>query len=102
MSNELTLNPSGTDGCSPDQDPWGPRRGRRVKIHNHSGHPQTLSDIQNGCLTKAGGPVTSINLGKDETWEGRAGAAGSRGTYQYDDGIESPTLDMRTGTIDPS
>jgi hypothetical protein len=103
MSNILTLHPSGTDGCKPDQDPWAPPGGANVKICNKSGHRQTLSEIKNGVLTKPGqGAVTSITLDPGTYWEGRAAAAGRRGTYQYNDGIRSPALDMRTGTIDPS
>lgn len=105
MSNELTLNPSGTNGCTPDQDPWTPEHGANVTIRNSSGSTQTLSNITNGCLIQAGhggGPATAITLDNNSCWNGRAGAIANRGTYQYDDGVESPKRDMRSGTIDPS
>lgn len=105
MSNELTLNPSGTNGCTPDQNPWTPGQGANVTIRNSSGYTQTLSNITNGCLIQTGqggGPVTSITLDNNNCWNGRAGAIANRGSYQYDDGVESPKRDMRSGTIDPS
>jgi len=105
MSNTLTLNPSGTNGCTPDQDPWMPTNGADVTIINSSGHTQTLSNITNGCLIKTGqggGPATSITLDDNDRWTGKAGAVSNRGTYYYDDGVESPKRDMRSGTIDPS
>jgi len=103
MSNTLTLNPSGTNGCTPDQDPWTPANGAEVTIINSSGYRQTLSSITNGCLIQTrGGRVNSITLDHNGDWTGRAGGIGNRGTYQYDDGGPSPMLDMRSGTIDPS
>jgi hypothetical protein len=103
MSNTLTLNPSGTNGCTPDQNPWRPANGANVTIINSSGHRQTLSNITNGCLIQAGGGrITSITLDHNRDWTGKAGGIANRGTYQYDDGGESPKRDMRSGTIDPS
>jgi hypothetical protein len=107
MSNTLTLNPSGTNGCTPDRNPWTPANGADVTIINSSGCTQTLSNITNGCLiqTGQGGErVTSITLDNNNNnrWTGKAGAVANRGTYQYNDGVESPKRDMRSGTIDPS
>ena len=107
MCNTLTLKPSGTNGCTPDRNPWKPPQRTEVTITNSSGHEQTLSNIRNGCLiqTGGGGPVTSITLGtgdNNKSWTGRAGAIGNIGTYEYNDGVESGSRDMRNGTIDPS
>ena len=105
MSNTLTLNPSGTNGCTPDQNPWTPTHGADVTITNSSGYTQTLSNITNGCLIETGqggGPATTITLDNNHNWTGKAGAVSNRGSYDYDDGVESPKRDMRSGTIDPS
>lgn len=105
MSNTLTLNSSGNSGCTLDQNPWTPTNGADVTIINDSGHTQTLANITNGCLVQTGqggGPVTSITLDHNDRWNGRAGGLSNRGSYNYDDGVESPKRDMRSGTIDPS
>ncbi|MGD8680601.1 MAG: hypothetical protein PVJ33_09555 [Lysobacterales bacterium] len=101
MSNTLTLNAAGTDGCSPYQNPWTPTHGAAVSIVNSSGHDQTLSNISNGCLIQTGGgAVTQIDISSGGTWNGRAGGSNNGGSYDYEDG--SNKRGMRNGTIDPS
>ena len=95
MSNTLTLNASGTGGCSPDQDPWTPTSGGSVTITNSSGAQQVLSGITSGLLNPApGGSITVPTTG----WSGTVGT--SNGTYSYNDG--STERGMRNGTTDPS
>ena len=97
-SSTLTLNPAGTGGCSPSEDPWQPPRGAQVCIHNNSGAEQTLSNISPGLLQARGGPVNQITLADGDNWNGVVG--NSNGTYEYNDG--SRERGVRTGRIDPS
>ena len=95
MSNTLTLNPSGTDGCTPSPDPWEPTKSGPVNIVNSSGHEQVLFNITPGLLAPApGGSITVPTTG----WSGTVG--NKKGTYSYNDGL--PTRGVRSGTIDPS
>ncbi len=96
MSNTLTLNAvEGTEGCSPDQNPWEPTSGGSVTITNNSGYEQILSSITSGLLNPApGGSITVPTSG----WSGTVGT--SSGSYDYNDG--STKRGMRNGTIDPS
>lgn len=96
MSNTLTLDPSGSGGCTPSPDPWRPPKGGAVTIVNNSGYEQTLASITPGLLTPA--PGNAITVTTTANWEGRVG--NSRGTYVYDDG--NPEKEPREGTIDPS
>lgn len=96
MSNTLTLNASGSGGCTPSDDPWTPTSGGAVTIVNNSGYDQDLTNITPGLLTPA--PGNAITVTTTANWEGRVGT--SNGTYSYDDGL--PEEDPRNGTIDPS
>lgn len=94
MSNTLTLNPSGTNGCVPDDNPWHPDGGQPVTIVNNSGFDQTLANVTPGLLAPAQqGTITVPTTG----WSGHVGRG--IGTYEYDDDIAG--ADVRTGTIDP-
>lgn len=95
MSNTLTLNPSGTEGCTPDQDPWQPTKSGPVTIANDSGYDQLLSNINNGLLNPSPhGSITVLKAG----WTGTVG--NKKGTYSFNDGLGS--RGVRKGTIDPS
>jgi hypothetical protein len=95
MSDTLTLDPSGVDGCTPVENPWRPHPGP-VKIKNNSGFEQSLTNITKGVLAAA--PHGTITIAKGGEWSGTA--TGSKGTYVYDDGMAD--AGPRTGTIDPS
>jgi len=95
MSETLTLNASGSNGCEPDQNPWTPTKGSAITIVNNTPAELLLTNVTPGLLTPApGGTVTVPTSG----WSGRVGQ--NNGTYQYEDGL----LDagVRDGTIDPS
>jgi len=95
MSDTLTLNPSGTEGCTPSPDPWKPSKGGPVTITNSSGFEQVLHNISPGLLNPSpGGSITVPTTG----WTGTVG--NTKGTYSYDDGLGM--RGVRSGTIDPS
>jgi hypothetical protein len=93
-SNTLTLNASGSGGCTPNKDPWRPAPGP-VEILNKSGFEQTLTNVTKGVLAPAPHRIVTVPT---EGWPGTAGS--NKGTYIYDDGF--PEAGPRTGTIDPS
>lgn len=94
MSDPLILNPSGTEGCTPDPDPWQPAKSGPVTITNSSGYEQVLFDISPGLLVPApGGSITVPTSG----WSGTVG--NKKGTYSYNDGLGM--RGVRSGTIDP-
>lgn len=97
MSNMLTLEASGSGGCTPDQNPWKPTKGGSVTIKNNSGFDQILSNITPGLLNPVGASK-SITVTTTQDWNGTVGS--TRGTYTYNDGLAEE--DPRNGTIDPS
>lgn len=95
MSNTLTLNASGSNGCSPSPDPWKPTKGAEVTIVNNSGVQQLLTNVTAGLLAPAPGNTVTVPT---SGWSGRVGQ--NKGTYSYEDGL--PTRGVRNGTIDPT
>ena len=98
MSNTLNLDASGSNGCTPDQDPWEPNSGP-VTITNSTSVTQTLFNITPGLLVPTDRPPAPANTISVPTtgWSGTVGR--SSGTYNYEDGL--PEAGVRTGTIDP-
>ena len=97
MSNTLNLGPSGSNGCTPDQNPWEPVHGP-VTITNTSGVEQTLTNITPGLLAPASPQHTITVPTTTAGWSGTVGS--TNGTYSYEDGLAD--AGVRNGTIDPS
>lgn len=91
----LTLKPSGKGGYTPDWNPWKPPKGSKVKIDNQTGTEQELTNISKGLLNPS--PRNTV-LVPVNGWSGTVGK--SKGTYQYEDGLDDDGV--RDGTIDPS
>ena len=103
-SSTLTLLPSGKGGCAPEWNPWKPPKSGKVKIVNKSGSAQKLTNVTKGLLTPSPHDTVLVPL---EGWTGTVGI--KKGSYQYDDGMESKgerdgtdLKGVRDGTIDPS
>jgi hypothetical protein len=89
-------------GCVPDEDPWRPPAGSKIRILNKSKFKQDLTNFTKDCIeTKKGNPKKSLTLDHNECWEGKAGKKGVNGEYQFDDKCPGP-LGVRSGQIDPS